>query len=191
MIGSWVLAGVTVISKFGLDYYDVELQAVLYGVSVGFCGCLSTISTFVAEIDAMPNRSAYRYGLVSTLVAQAGIVLIYNVYAWTIIPGSVLSLAPVNFCSAQRDLCLDMISHIDGCENHMGYVQTCEDMNDYTSYLGHCTCGSYALNRPEKVLIDSQLKANASNAMVYVWPRDALHLANSDASCEVGTIKFS
>ena len=121
----------------------------------------------------------------STLVAQAGIILIYNVYAWSTIPSSVLMPSPVNFCIAQRDLCLEMLTHIDGCESNIGRVKICNDNNDYTTYLGHCSCGSYMLNRPAKVLIESQLKANASNAMVFVWPRDASSGVNSDASCEV------
>ena len=183
--GSWVLAGTLAASKFGVEYYNVGTQAALFGISCGFCGCLSTISTFVSEIDSMPNKHAYRYGIVSNLMAQAGIILIYNVYAWSVIPQSVLTTPPINFCTAQRQLCIDLLAHIDGCQGNIGQVNICADDSDYNSFVGYCSCGNYSFSRPEKVLIDAQVKANASNAMVFLWPSDALTRPGSASSCEV------
>ncbi|KZZ90854.1 Camphor resistance CrcB protein [Moelleriella libera RCEF 2490] len=56
---------------------------VLQGVEDGFCGCLTTVSTWVAELAALKRRSAYVYGAASILVSFAAMVLIMGGLRWT------------------------------------------------------------------------------------------------------------
>ena len=44
--------------------------AIIKGVGDGYCGCLTTISTFAAEVDALDGRRAWIYVVLSWLVSQ-------------------------------------------------------------------------------------------------------------------------
>ena len=57
--------------------------AVVEAGIVGVCGCLSTISTFVVELYALPLRNAYAYALLSILVSQALGVVMLGSYNWS------------------------------------------------------------------------------------------------------------
>ncbi|KAJ0398963.1 hypothetical protein P43SY_008189 [Pythium insidiosum] len=53
------------------------------GLLVGFCGSLSTVSTWVSELDALSSRglaAAYRYALASIVVAQLASVLMLGLF---------------------------------------------------------------------------------------------------------------
>ncbi|KAI0182224.1 CrcB-like protein-domain-containing protein [Xylaria flabelliformis] len=57
---------------------------VLQGVEDGFCGCATTVSTWILELTALKRRHAYRYGLV-TLAAGLGIfVVVSGSLQWTV-----------------------------------------------------------------------------------------------------------
>jgi CrcB protein len=56
--------------------------AVLYGIDNGFCGCLSTISTFAVELDTLMRQHAYIYATVSILVGAIILVLVVGTAAW-------------------------------------------------------------------------------------------------------------
>jgi len=56
---------------------------VLEGVMEGFCGCLTTVSTFALEIDTLRRRHAYTYGLISVFVAMGLLVVIIGTVDWT------------------------------------------------------------------------------------------------------------
>ncbi|KAI8960382.1 CrcB-like protein-domain-containing protein [Daldinia sp. FL1419] len=56
---------------------------VLQGVEDGFCGCLTTVSTWVAELTALQRRHAYIYGATSVVVAMACMVGIMGGLRWT------------------------------------------------------------------------------------------------------------
>ncbi|KAG6021186.1 hypothetical protein E4U41_002603 [Claviceps citrina] len=56
---------------------------VLQGVEDGFCGCLTTVSTWVVELRSLRRPSAYVYGLTSVLVSFAVLVLIMGGLRWT------------------------------------------------------------------------------------------------------------
>ncbi|KAF4774658.1 hypothetical protein HER10_EVM0002108 [Colletotrichum scovillei] len=56
---------------------------VLQGVEDGFCGCLTTVSTWVAELTALRRRHAYIYGLGSVVVGFAVMVIIMGAEKWT------------------------------------------------------------------------------------------------------------
>ncbi|KAG6003580.1 hypothetical protein E4U21_001867 [Claviceps maximensis] len=56
---------------------------VLQGVEDGFCGCLTTVSTWVAELNGLRRRNAYTYGSASVLASLAVMVLIMGGLRWT------------------------------------------------------------------------------------------------------------
>ncbi|KAK2759124.1 hypothetical protein FQN54_003223 [Arachnomyces sp. PD_36] len=58
---------------------------VLQGVMDGFCGCLTTVSTWVAELNGFENRwHGYFYGVVSVLVGLGALVVIIGPLEWTV-----------------------------------------------------------------------------------------------------------
>ncbi|KAI1773643.1 CrcB-like protein-domain-containing protein [Hypoxylon cercidicola] len=56
---------------------------VLQGVEDGFCGCLTTVSTWVAELTALRRRHAYVYGGTSVAVGLGCLVVIMGSLRWT------------------------------------------------------------------------------------------------------------
>ncbi|KAM0284874.1 hypothetical protein ACHAQH_001795 [Verticillium albo-atrum] len=82
------LAG-TAILGMGWDLLHVPVGGlvgcqVLLGVDDGFCGCLTTVSTWVAEMAAMRRRHAYIYGSASVVSAFALMVAIMGGMRWSI-----------------------------------------------------------------------------------------------------------
>jgi fluoride exporter len=57
--------------------------AVLEGVMDGFCGCVTTVSTWVAELNSLRRRHAYIYGGASVGIALACLVVIMGSVGWT------------------------------------------------------------------------------------------------------------
>ncbi|KAB2581324.1 Fluoride export protein 1 [Lasiodiplodia theobromae] len=58
---------------------------VLEGVMDGFCGCLTTVSTWIAELTSLGRlRNAYFYGLTSVAVGLALLVVVMGSVRWTI-----------------------------------------------------------------------------------------------------------
>ncbi len=56
---------------------------VLQGMSDGFCGCLTTVSTWVAELTALRTKHAYFYGMMSVSIALSFLVIITGSLQWT------------------------------------------------------------------------------------------------------------
>lgn len=56
---------------------------VLQGAMDGFCGCLTTVSTWVAELKGSPRRAGYAYGLSSVGVGLGLAVIIMGSLQWT------------------------------------------------------------------------------------------------------------
>jgi fluoride exporter len=56
---------------------------VLQGIQDGFCGCLTTVSTWVAELSALRRRNAYKYGVTSVVVSLCFLVVIMGSMQWT------------------------------------------------------------------------------------------------------------
>jgi len=57
---------------------------VLQGVMDGFCGCLTTVSTWVIELKTLRKRHAYIYGSASVVVSLAFLVVIMGSLRWTV-----------------------------------------------------------------------------------------------------------
>ncbi|CAK9441995.1 uncharacterized protein LODBEIA_P58020 [Lodderomyces beijingensis] len=57
---------------------------VLTGLNDGFCGALTTVSTFVAELFGLKTLDSYRYGTASVMASFAIMVLVLGSYNWTI-----------------------------------------------------------------------------------------------------------
>jgi fluoride exporter len=58
--------------------------SVLQGIIEGFCGCLSTVSTWVLELDGLRRRHAWTYGLSSVIVGLALMIVIMGSMGWTV-----------------------------------------------------------------------------------------------------------
>ena len=82
--GSWILAG-TLVAKahlsglLGTQHLGV---LVLSGVATGFCGCLTTVSTFASELTSLSLAWSYLYAIASLLSAQLGMVIVRGTYEW-------------------------------------------------------------------------------------------------------------
>jgi CrcB protein len=57
---------------------------VLQGVQDGFCGCLTTVSTWVGEINGLRRRSAYLYALASIVGGFCLMVVIMGSVRWSV-----------------------------------------------------------------------------------------------------------
>ncbi|KAH7141604.1 CrcB-like protein-domain-containing protein [Fusarium sp. MPI-SDFR-AT-0072] len=56
----------------------------LQGVADGFCGCLTTVSTWVAELSGLHRWHAYMYGTATVVVSLAVLVVIMGTMKWTV-----------------------------------------------------------------------------------------------------------
>jgi len=65
------------------DLVDADACTVLQGLMQGFCGCLTTVSTWVAELNGLRRRHAWLYGLMSVAVALGFQVAIMGSVLWT------------------------------------------------------------------------------------------------------------
>ncbi|PBP27920.1 CrcB-like protein [Diplocarpon rosae] len=56
---------------------------VLEGIEDGFCGCVTTVSTWVSELSSLRRNHAYRYGAASVVVALCCLIVIIGSMKWT------------------------------------------------------------------------------------------------------------
>lgn len=83
VIGTWVLATAYILDHHHEEQTGIEIKGLLYGATAGFCGCLTTVSTFAVELSTLPRAGSYIYGISSVFAAQAGLILIRGTYWWT------------------------------------------------------------------------------------------------------------
>jgi CrcB protein len=57
---------------------------VLQGIMDGFCGCLTTVSTWVVELNGLKRAHAYFYGTASVISGLSLLVLIMGSVRWTV-----------------------------------------------------------------------------------------------------------
>ena len=79
----------TVVLGMSWDLQHVPLGGVigcqvLQGIEDGFCGCLTTVSTWVSELNTLRRWHAYRYGGLSVVVALCFMIVIMGSMQWTI-----------------------------------------------------------------------------------------------------------
>jgi fluoride ion exporter CrcB/FEX len=82
--GSWILAG-TIVAKAHLSGLVGPQHLgvlALSGLGTGFCGCLTTVSTFARELTSLSLVGTYAYAMASILLAQLGMVTIRGTYEW-------------------------------------------------------------------------------------------------------------
>lgn len=79
--GAWLLGGVVC----GLELYpEGELMHdLLVGAASGFCGCVTTISTFAVELSSLPLWASYVYAFSSIVTAQVGLIIVRGTVQWT------------------------------------------------------------------------------------------------------------
>jgi len=68
-------------SKFGA--VDMMACRILEGVIEGFCGCVTTVSTWVAELNELRKKHSYIYGLTSVVVALSFLITIMGSLQWS------------------------------------------------------------------------------------------------------------
>ncbi|EPB82034.1 hypothetical protein HMPREF1544_11238 [Mucor circinelloides 1006PhL] len=56
---------------------------VVAGLANGYCGCLTTISTFMVELTTLPRKPSYIYGFLSIVIAQCFMFIILGSYIWS------------------------------------------------------------------------------------------------------------
>jgi fluoride exporter len=69
--------------------------SILQGLDDGYCGCLTTISTFIAEMRMLGSRRGLLYGVISTVGGQVLMVLILGSAVWTGRVSAQISCTPI------------------------------------------------------------------------------------------------
>ena len=69
--------------------------AILQGLDDGYCGCLTTVSTFASELRALGIRRGLLYGTISIGLGQIFMVLILGSAVWTGRASSQISCTPI------------------------------------------------------------------------------------------------
>ena len=80
--GSFVLAFALVCKTSFAASAGSIWYSVLTGVVVGFCGCLTTVSTFASQLSSLSFKMSVVYAVTSVVVAQVEFVCILGGYAW-------------------------------------------------------------------------------------------------------------
>ncbi|KAJ2377918.1 hypothetical protein GGI05_006800, partial [Coemansia sp. RSA 2603] len=78
--GSIVLAVIHILQTGVVVRPSAASCYVLAAMADGFCGCLTTVSTFTAELNVQRPRIAILYATLSIIVAQAPFLLIAGIY---------------------------------------------------------------------------------------------------------------
>lgn len=85
-VGGTILLAVLMVLRYGGNGAAVDggrpgLKCdVVQAMADGYCGALTTVSTFVAELFALPVPRAYMYGFASVMVSYGCMTLIYGTY---------------------------------------------------------------------------------------------------------------
>lgn len=69
LLGTALLAGFHALQR-GTGGVDAHACEVLQGLGDGFCGCLTTVSTFAVELRSATGGRGWAYGLASVILAQ-------------------------------------------------------------------------------------------------------------------------
>lgn len=66
------------------SYHSFITCQLLEGVADGFCGCLTTVSTWVAELRGLTRYHGYLYGIVTVAVALGSLVIEMGTLRWKV-----------------------------------------------------------------------------------------------------------
>ena len=138
-------------------------MAAIYGVDVGFCGCLTTMSTWVLELRGLPRAAAYVYGVVSVAVAALGPALFVELVSGVRAASATAALVspPLDFCAAYGKLCASTLGHF-ACPPGAAVVVSCPPPGGLGAYAGECSCGAFDTSaHVAEALIDAQVKNNS------------------------------
>ncbi|ORZ07521.1 CrcB-like protein-domain-containing protein [Lobosporangium transversale] len=84
VIGSLILAALVCLQhSSGVGGKSTLICQVLSGLQDGFCGCLTTISTFALELKILSRRASYIYGVSSVVAAQLAMLIVLGSFVWT------------------------------------------------------------------------------------------------------------
>jgi hypothetical protein len=95
----------------------------IYHLSLcSFCGCITTISTFVVEIKSLSTRNALVYASASFFAAQVGYILFLDAPAYAaVVPDSSL-MGKMDMCSVQTSVCNDLLVRLQCSRNRSSNV---------------------------------------------------------------------
>jgi CrcB protein len=174
-IGSWALAAAIAASKERTSYHDIFTQSILYGLATGFCGCLTTMSTFVLELHNLPRTAGYFYAALSLAFAQLGWALLFTAEVAPLAAELVLESdapGPLAPCTLFPLLCGVLLNAIQ-CPAVQREVLGCSGGStaDALGTAFVCSCGALRTGeRLAELLIDVQTKNNISDSLVPVFP---------------------
>ena len=81
-IGTALLASFVVLQSKASPI-SANACSLLQGLVDGYCGCLTTVSTFAVEIYALPLQKGFRYALLSWVLGQILLVAILGSSIWS------------------------------------------------------------------------------------------------------------
>lgn len=100
--------------------------------------------------------------------------MIFDVYARTLIKDDWIMPKPIQLCQSFDNLCGTLLTKVNCPKANMTNV-ACLDFDDYDTFEGICTCGSFDVGsvRVAELLVDGQVKFNATSSFVSVWPTES------------------
>ncbi|KAI9481119.1 MAG: CrcB-like protein-domain-containing protein [Benjaminiella poitrasii] len=81
IFGTIVLAAISIVNSS--PHVPMIACPVIQGLADGYCGCLTTISTFMVELTTLARKHSYIYGFFSIVIAQCFMFVMMGSYVWS------------------------------------------------------------------------------------------------------------
>ncbi|RCH77801.1 hypothetical protein CU098_005127, partial [Rhizopus stolonifer] len=78
-----IVLSILVLLQSGAVSPAISSCEVIQALADGFCGCLTTISTFMVELNTLGIWDGYVYGISSVVVAQCFVFVILGSFIWS------------------------------------------------------------------------------------------------------------